>query len=40
MKTKTGVVIILNYMRTNSYKVGNKSEYKLSLRKTKAGTRY
>lgn len=39
MKTKTEIVIILNYMRTNSYKVGNKNECKSSLGKTKEGTR-
>lgn len=37
MKTKTEIFIILNYMRTNSYKVGNKNECKLSLRKTIEG---
>lgn len=40
MKTKTEIFIILNYMRTNSYKVGNKNECKLSLRKTIEGARY
>lgn len=40
MKTETEIFIILNYMRTNSYKVGNKNECKLSLRKTIEGARY
>lgn len=40
MKIKIGIVIILNYMRINFYKVGNKNEYKLSLRKIKEGISY